>query len=363
MNAENTTVMNITESISNHSSALAIIMRIRFWWITLLAPVGTVGNALSLMIMLRRLNRHISCCVYMAALAVCDTSVVMCNGINIWLYTSAWFHQLPKATLHSLCKSSMYCTLVSAQSGVMIILALMVERVVAITRPFDARIWFRPSRAVALCLALIVFTLLYNIPVIYEAGSSQDGLSCKPTIFYSKYSFAYSIINLAVNAVLPFVGIVVMNTVIMLGVKSSTKSVMSKYEHSSHSTDLSVISASGRNPDLAGNVTENRPAASSDIPNSEIALPKPAKMSSREKQLTIMTVTMTMVFVLCTMPRYATYAAQLMYMANPSDGNVLRLAGLVSHTLYVTNSACNFFLYIISGSKFRADLKDMFTCN
>ena len=48
--------------------------------------VGMIGNTFSLLVMVQRNNRHISCCVYMGALAVTDFLVLAMGGYY-WIKT------------------------------------------------------------------------------------------------------------------------------------------------------------------------------------------------------------------------------------------------------------------------------------
>ena len=48
--------------------------------------VFQVGNTLSFLVMVQPHNRHISCCVYMAALAVSDNAVVLVTATLVYPY-------------------------------------------------------------------------------------------------------------------------------------------------------------------------------------------------------------------------------------------------------------------------------------
>ena len=55
-------------------------MAIHRYYLPVIIGIGMIGNFLSLAVMLRRHNRRISCCVYMAALAVTDSCSLFVGG-------------------------------------------------------------------------------------------------------------------------------------------------------------------------------------------------------------------------------------------------------------------------------------------
>ena len=85
---------------------------------------------------------------------------------------------------------------------------------------------------------------------------------------------------------------------------------------------------------------------------------------SAENQLTIMLLLVTILYFILLCPTYVRFIYLL--FANRDTplayANSLFFAQM-SYKLYVTNSDVNFFLYCISGQKFRSDLKEiLFGC-
>ena len=80
-----------TESMILAASRLAMFkvgMAIHRYYLPVVVIIGFVGNFLSLAVMLRPHNRRISCCVYMAALAVTD-SCSLFVGAYYWFCTDS----------------------------------------------------------------------------------------------------------------------------------------------------------------------------------------------------------------------------------------------------------------------------------
>jgi hypothetical protein len=58
------------------------------WWMVVGVGLGVPGNMMSLMITMKKDNRQISTCIYMAALAIVDTGVLIVSEILYKLLVS-----------------------------------------------------------------------------------------------------------------------------------------------------------------------------------------------------------------------------------------------------------------------------------
>ena len=86
-------------------------------------------------------------------------------------------------------------------------------------------------------------------------------------------------------------------------------------------------------------------------------------MKSTENQLTIMLLLVTTLFLILMIPTYIRF----LYTTFVSRDTPTNYANLIffyhlSHKLYHTNNGINFFLYCISGQKFRNDLIEILCC-
>ena len=57
---------------------------INTYWFSILVPIGFTGNILSFLVMIKKNNRKITTCIYMAALSINDT-IAMCICFHIVL--------------------------------------------------------------------------------------------------------------------------------------------------------------------------------------------------------------------------------------------------------------------------------------
>ena len=83
-------------------------------------------------------------------------------------------------------------------------------------------------------------------------------------------------------------------------------------------------------------------------------------MKSAENQLTIMLLLVTTLFLILLIPTYIRFIyLTFLERDTPSKYASAMLIYHVTHKLYHSNSGINFFLYCISGRKFRNDLKEI----
>ena len=86
-------------------------------------------------------------------------------------------------------------------------------------------------------------------------------------------------------------------------------------------------------------------------------------MKSAETQLTTMLLLVTTLFLILLLPTYIRFIyASFMIPDTPSKQAMSLFFIEFSYKLFVTNSGINFFLYCVSGQKFRNDLKEILCC-
>ena len=86
-------------------------------------------------------------------------------------------------------------------------------------------------------------------------------------------------------------------------------------------------------------------------------------MKSTENQLTIMLLLVTTLFLILMIPTYVRFLFfSFVKRDTPEKYANLMLLYQFSYKLYNTNCGINFFLYCISGKKFRKDLKETICC-
>ena len=90
-----------------------------------------------------------------------------------------------------------------------------------------------------------------------------------------------------------------------------------------------------------------------------------ARMQSAERQIYITLLLVTFGFLILLTPAYIFYLYQMFYDYDqtPRDFAVFYLYNSISQKTIYTNNGINFFLYVLSGQKFRSDLAGLFKCS
>ena len=228
-----------------------------------------------------------------------------------------------------------HCTLASAilfvcsLCSALFVVAMTFERFYSIIRPHKAASFNTVKRAKIIIGFIVIFSLVFNLPHLFI--TSYQGTGC---INYAKIHLTrvklYFFLAFILHFALPFLSLLGMNSVIIhvLRKRSLTMGVRSEGEGQSQGQGNS------------------------------------SKIRSSERQIYIMLLLVAFAFFLLNTPGYI-----LVFYAN--FGNYYQSARafagyylfyIVGTHLFNTNYGINFFLYVISGHKFRSDLLRLFNC-
>ena len=304
-----------TETYLSHKVAKYI----QIYWLPILIPLGLVGNTLSFLVMMKPNNRKISTCIYMTAISIND-NVMMCIEIRAWLIDTVKMQRVNDWECYSL----VYLELLLLQYGTYLVLGMTIDKYIAIKWPHRAAAYSTPRRAKAIIFTIIITGAVYNLPhfflTIVTAGDVTAG-NCYAYSVKGIFTKIYSWFTIVLNAIIPFTVLIHMNYVIVKTVKNSGKMFRSDVTR-----------------------TETRQKT----------------MKSAENQLTTMLLLVTTLFLILLLPTYIRYVySAFMISDTPYKYATYILFSKISYKLYVTNSGVNFFLYCVSGQKFRNDLKDI----
>ena len=299
-------------------------------WFPILTPIGLLGNVLSFLVMIKPNNRKVSTCIYMAALSIND-NILMLIAFDTWLVTSLQLYERHPIE----CKTKVFVALMSLQNSTFQVLAMTIDKYIAIKWPHKAATYSTPKRAKNIVISIWVFVLIYNIPHTFLTGVIER--SCIAYSIVGVITKIYSWLTFVINAIIPFTLLIYMNYVIVKTVRSSRKM-------------------------FVNNDAPTLEDAKQDV-NNKLATRRQIKMKSAESQLTTMLLLVTTLFLVLLFPTYARYIYQSFVKRNTTYKYVSsKLFYEISLALYGTNSGINFFLYCISGQKFRNDLKEIICC-
>ena len=215
----------------------------------------------------------------------------------------------------------------SSLCSTLFILNMTFERFYSIIRPHKAASFNTVKRAKISVTCIVCVSIVFNIPHLFT--TKQVGKSCVPfgnAIVYITGQMYYWL-SLTVNFFLPFLLLLIMNSIIIKTLRKRHM-INSKYQ------------GQGRSEGQA------------------------SKMKNVEKQIFLTLLLVTFGFLVLTAPSYSLFVYVMVYNYEKSPQ---AFAGYyffyeIGRETYYTNYGINFFFYVISGQKFRADLVRLVTC-
>ena len=320
---EETTDDTFMEKV-DHYVTYQIADKINKYWFPILVPIGLVGNTLSFLVMIKVGNRKMSTCIYMAAISLND-NLMMCSALHNWLVSSVKLYKW-----HSMeCGIASFFDLHVVQNSTYQVIAMTTDKFIAIKWPYKAATYSTPKRAKTTVLSIYICVILYNLPHIFISKLTGD--VCLGYAIGGVIAKVYSWFTFVVNAIIPVILLTYINYTIIKKVRESRQMFGNDKIVDQQEDD---------------NVTQRR-----------------RTRKNAENQLTIMLLLVTTLFLILMIPTYIRF----LYTTFASRDTPVKYASLiffyhVSHKLYHTNNGINFFLYCVSGQKFRSDVKEILCC-
>ena len=253
-------------------------------------------------------NRHLSTCVYMSIIAVNDNIVLSVN-FHRWLVENTALH----VHTHLGCKIIIYLVHVFGGFGAFEIVLMTLDKVIAIKKPHKSVFLYTAKRAKICSVINLLTMVVFYLPNLDFSKSVGKG-NCARYVKKGWYITVYSYISLIITPVIPVAMLLAVNIIIIKAVWKSQQM---------------------RNQNQTGKQDTNT-----------------------EMQLTIMLILVSSLFVILLLPfeireiYYTIFSKE----ETPKQYAVFTFVFDITYELYNVNFGINFYLYFISGTKFRKDL-------
>ena len=339
--------------IQSFTSYLAYVVGVGInrYVLPMLVIVGACGNFISMLVMFQRQNRHTSFSIYLGNLAISDNCVLFTAG---YYWVAA---ELLGRTFYDIeCKIFIWLLDTFQHNGVLLILSVTLDRFVAVRFPFNAAAWCRAKRAKIVSACVFVVVAVYSLPhLLFNYADEQ--LVCMLCSFDNILCVIHLWVTAFIAFAIPFVLLLSINVVIIRTVRNSMK-YQSKYPLES----CGDTTTTDQSEDID---TSGQSVASVSQSERGEARSKNQQLSSKDRNLIAMLLLVSFVFLLLNAPRFMRIIifATVKFDPTPERIALNTLAFHVTNKLYFSNNACNFFLYCVSGSKFRRDFKALFREN
>ena len=326
-----------------------------------MSVAGLVGNVLTAMVMLQKHNRKSSSCVYMAMLGVTDMAsnmvYLLWNSIGKGLMAYAYTPTNHKGV----CMAFWYLGSSTVLSSTFVLTAMTIDRFVAIRWPMRALELCTARRAKWMCGVAIVLGFVCKLPYIWltKPVGESDCLPFGNT--ENELIRVYYWINTSLGCYIPFLSLLTLNILIIraLGVKQRQKYIQEGGISRGQQQSVHVTCTSGR---LTADVNCSDHSTSREAEKATINFKssKGKGVSQRtNSSVTVMLLLVSFAFVILVAPLYLFYVVYMIKSntSSPMAFAVYYFTSQVTLALFQLNSAINFYLYCISGTKFRKDLK------
>ena len=318
------------ETVNTYKIATSLNM----YWFTVLIPLGLVGNTLSFLVMMKPNNRKMSTCIYMAGISIND-NIMMFESLHNWLVSAVKVHEFKPLE----CRFASFWALFGLQNSTFQVLAMTIDKYVAIRWPHKAATYSTQRRAKIITIGLFAGLIIYNTPHLFLARLTGD--QCFGYSAEGVFTKVYSWLNFTLNALIPFTLLIYMNCVIVQTVGKSRK-MFEMMDQNACENKRSEPHSQGINKGM-----ETRQKT----------------VKSAENQLTVMLLLVTTLFLILLIPPYIRFIFMTFFAPDtPDKYGIAMLLYQISHKLYHTNNGINFFLYFFSGQKFRNELKEILCC-
>lgn len=267
--------------------------------------------------------------MYMAAMAVSDFMVLSTQAVLSILHE---IHSLNEYLVETSCRSLIFGFFFGLHYSVVLLIGMTTEKFISIQYPLKAAIWITRRRAGIAIGALASLILLLNWQHYIVWGVTEDrdvyrnrtgfnniSVDCMVTIegdfgFYMEKVYGW--IDASIYSFIPVISLILMNSLIMMKIFRSKN-------------DLQNIST------------------------------VPLNKKTAEKQITIMMLSTTTMFLILTMP----LAAVVVLRSTLPTNSIPPLVWSIVILMEFLNHAVNVMMYMIFSQQFRTHTLNLLTCN
>ena len=297
----------------------------------ILLTLGTIGNLLSIVVLARKKTRKSSTAIYLITLACNDLLVLWTGLLRQWL-RHTWETDVRQFSEFG-CKLHVFLVYFGTQFSSWILVAVTSERFSGVWCPHKVKMGCNPATAgisiavIGTVLACLNTHWFYGFGDLEYTFGNQTFLR-KCTAKFENYGeflhFTWPWIDLCAFCLIPFVILLTENGGIIIKV---------------------LLSHNKSRVGPSGNTT------------------KQSQHKSKNSQMTAMLLTINTVFLICVTPISIYLIGEphwLKTIETMEEYAVFTMWWAIVNSLMYTNHAINFIMYVLSGTRFRQEVKALF---
>ncbi|KAL8592834.1 hypothetical protein ACOMHN_045988 [Nucella lapillus] len=296
--------------------------------------LGNFGNLMTIIIMRRMSSEGSTINIYFVAIAVMDMMFLSLTTVPLWLGHLFGFDLTAHAAL---CKFHTWLNAVTGTISCWCLVCMTVHRAVSVVLPHRVNLLCTPTTVFSLLALIATFSALFFSHFLIGIDRASDGNStlnfCVDTsedyLYFMENIFIY--LDVMVYCLLPFIFLAVSNSIL---VWKLTMSVKAASRHLTHG-DSDQVQA--------------------------------RKKSANSVTLTVIVVSVA--FLVLTLPNSAfllvDYSA-IFYVIGDEESRFAAAKQIFIHDVFyffsITNGAVNFYLYCLTGRRFREECLKVLCC-
>ncbi|XP_045201949.2 neurotensin receptor type 1-like [Mercenaria mercenaria] len=349
----------------------------------ILIVVGTFGNFISILVLLRPKLRCSTTMFYLTCLSFGDLFTLYTGLLRYWIRRA--FDVDVRHLSDASCKIHTFLVYVSLDFTVWVLVSVTVDRCLSVSIPFKAKLLCSLKRSFCVIGAIFLFLVLKNMHFFWNLGLVNtwefrcDGKSEAAESFL-RYIWPW--IDFSTFCLIPFAIMIACNIKIIFEMISSQRkldkhnnfyrtsrksdSPLTNEDHS----DMAIQSMTMQDttptnevtPQIASTQTSHVTSRQTSRQTSQLKRQSPIR---RISSLTAMLLTVNCVFLITTSPIQAFLIGEEYWFPDKTQEQIAwyNFWWAVVNMLQYINNAIHFFLYCLTGPRFRNELKSIFLRN
>lgn len=337
-------VFNASEVEHEHPGQRQIAMTMLRVLLPTIIFFGTIGNLLTFAVLVRRSMRTTPTFLYLTVLALADTAVLYLSGFKSWIRIMTGYELLHSSDVG--CRLMIYVLLCACFLSSWLIVFITADRFIVVFFPFNAYtiLRIRQARIAVVCLVFVV--ALCNLHVFWSFRLSVDesGRSTCDSAdddWFMNEVFEY--LKLVTYSVIPFIIVLIFNICLIVRINGRTNAFTSRTPR------LRLAQLQSLQP---FNPTRRQLCSCSSASSTMSTQVIMTTTKVGQRRLTRMLLLVSFAWLGLTAP-FTLHA--LFFDSAPSVRSLL-VKSICFMLMYI-NHATNFYLYCITGQRFRDELK------
>ncbi|XP_060578241.1 G-protein coupled receptor dmsr-1-like [Ruditapes philippinarum] len=341
----------------------------------ILIIVGTFGNFLSICVLLRPKLRCSTTMFYLTCLSFGDLFTLYTGLLRYWI--SKAFDVDVRHFSNASCKIHTFLVYLSLDFTVWVLVSVTIDRCLSVSIPFRAKILCTLKRAGWVIAAIIVFLVIKNMHFFWNlqlVNTWEFRCDAKTEAANNFLRYVWPWIDFSTFCLIPFSIMIACNIKIIYEMVSSQKkldkhndfyrtpNLATKLDSPltrESNSDMAVQSMTMQDTTQTREITSQMTSQQTLRQTSQVRNRSPAR---RISSLTAMLLTVNCVFLVTTSPIQTFLIGEEYWYSDKTPEEIAwhNFWWAVVNMLQYINNSIHFFLYCVTGPRFRNELKSMF---